>query len=90
MTKLSATAIKNAASSDKNYKMSDGSGLYLLVTTKGGRYWRYDFRFAGKRKTLALGTYPSLSLKAARELHFKARQALADGMTQAHTNKLKN
>ena len=89
MTKLSATAIKNAASSDKNYKMSDGSGLYLLVTTKGGRYWRYDFRFAGKRKTLALGTYPSLSLKAARELHFKARQALADGIDPSAYKQIK-
>ena len=89
MTKLSATAVKNAASSDKNYKMSDGSGLYLLVTTKGGRYWRYDFRFAGKRKTLALGTYPSLSLKAARELHFEARQALADGIDPSAYKQIK-
>ena len=89
MTKLSATAVKNAASSDKNNKMSDGSGLYLLVTTKGGRYWRYNFRFVGKRKTLALGTYPSLSLKAARELHFKAGQALADGIDPSAYKQIK-
>ena len=43
-------------------KVSDGGGLYLLVTPKGGRCWRYAFRFAQKHKTLALGVYPDVSL----------------------------
>jgi hypothetical protein len=42
-------------------KLFDGRGLYLLVTPKGGRYWRYNYRFDGKHKTLALGIYPSPS-----------------------------
>ena len=63
MAKLSATGVKNALPAEKSYKLADGGGLYLLVTTAGGKYWRYDYRFAGARKTLALGVYPEVSLK---------------------------
>lgn len=42
---------------DKPYKLPDGTGLYLLVN-KSGKYWRYDYRFEGKRKTIAYGVYP--------------------------------
>ena len=47
MAKLSATGVKNALPAEKSYKLADGGGLYLLVTTAGGKYWRYDYRFAG-------------------------------------------
>jgi hypothetical protein len=50
-------------------KVSDGRGLYLLVTPKGGRWWRYAYRFAQKYKSLALGTYPAVSLERARSRH---------------------
>ena len=56
--KLSAVAVKQAKPADKPYKMTDGGGMYLLVDVKGGKYWRMNYRFAGKRKTLALGAYP--------------------------------
>ncbi|MCU0597808.1 MAG: Arm DNA-binding domain-containing protein [Desulfobacterales bacterium] len=46
---------KNAKSREKQYKIQDTGGLYLLITSSGGKYWRFDFRFEGKRKTLALG-----------------------------------
>ena len=69
MHKLTATAVKNAKPGTKSRKLSDGGGLYLLVDTKGSKLWRYDYRFAGKRKTLALGIYPEVSLKEAREAH---------------------
>ena len=62
MGKLTATAVKQIKASSKNTKLSDGGGLYLLVTKGGGKYWRYDYRFAGKRKTLAIGTYPDVTL----------------------------
>jgi hypothetical protein len=61
MQVLSAIAVKQAACKDKPYKITDGGGLYVLVKAKG-KYWRYNYRFAGKRKTLALGVYPDIIL----------------------------
>ena len=58
-------------------KILDGRGLYLLVVLNGGRYWRYYYRFNGKQKTLALGTYPDVSLAKARARHEVARRQLA-------------
>lgn len=60
-------------------KHTDGGGMYLLVKS-GGKYWRMDYRSAGKRKTLALGTYPEVSLAKARQRREKAREQLADGI----------
>ena len=48
------------------YKMHDTKGLYLLVTVSGGKWWRVDYRFDGKRKTLSVGTYPTVPLSVAR------------------------
>ena len=59
--------IKQAKPLDTDYKMVDGEGMYLLVKRNGSKYWRMDYRFRGKRKTLALGVYPNISLKDARE-----------------------
>ena len=50
-----------AAAVAKSYKLADGGGLCLSVITKGAKYWRYDYRFAGVRKTLALGVYLGVS-----------------------------
>ena len=52
---LTDTHIRNAKPKPKAYKLSDGGGMYLLVMPDGARYWRMDYRFAGKRRTLALG-----------------------------------
>lgn len=60
-------------------KHTDGGGMYLLVT-ESGKYWRVNYRFAGKRKTLALGVYPAVSLAKARQRRDKARELLADGV----------
>lgn len=60
-------------------KHTDGGGMYLLVKA-AGRYWRQDYAFAGKRKTLALGVYPDVSLAKARQRRDKARELLADGV----------
>jgi hypothetical protein len=48
-------------------KYFDGGGLYLDRPKAGGRYWRLNYRHSGKEKLLALGTYPAISLKAARD-----------------------
>lgn len=61
-------------------KIFHGRGLHLLVMPSGGRYWRYNYRFAGKLKTLALGVHPDSSLRKARARHQVARALLADGI----------
>ena len=79
MQKLTATAVKQAKPKSKAYKLSDGGSLYLLVNSQG-KYWRYGYRFADKRKTLATSVYPHVSLKVARETHQNAREGLASGI----------
>jgi integrase len=74
---LSVTAINNAKSKEKPYKIADEKGLYLLVQASGSKLWRLDYRFAGKRKTLALGSYPDVSLVNARNNRDEARKLLA-------------
>jgi hypothetical protein len=64
-------------------KFSDGRGLYLLVTPKGGRSWRFAYRFARKQKTLSLGTYPVVTLAWARSRHEFARNLIANGVDPA-------
>jgi len=61
-------------------KVSFGRNLYLLVMPKGGQYWGYCYRYSGKRKTLALGTYPDVPLALAQSRHRAARQLLAAGV----------
>ena len=77
MGKLSATAVQQAKGQAKPVKLSDGGGMYLRVNPSGSKYWRYNYRYAGKRKTLALGVYPDTSLADARKAHQKAREILA-------------
>lgn len=57
---LSDTSIRKAKPADKDYTLRDEKNLYLLVKKNGGKYWRFDYRFRDKRKTLALGTYPDI------------------------------
>jgi integrase len=71
--KLTATAVKNA----KPGKHTDGEGMYLLVTEAGQKYWRFDYRFLGKYKTLALGVFPDTTLAMARSKRAEARTLLA-------------
>ena len=52
----------------------------MLVTPKGSRCWRFAYRMAGKQKTLALGTYPDISLEKARRRHEFARMLLENGI----------
>src|SRR6476660_5327532 len=75
---LTDTRIRNAKPKATAYKLSDGGGMYLLVMPDGARYWRLDYRYAGKRRTLALGVYPTVTLASARERREKARVLLAE------------
>lgn len=87
---LSATAIKNAKPQDKQYKLTDQGGLYLLVRPNGSKAWKYDYRINGKRGTFTIGTYPEIPLKEAREIHLDARKQVAEGKnpTQAKHHNL--
>ena len=86
--KLKNKQIEQAKPADKPYKLSDGDGMYLLVDTKGGRYWRMDYRFAEKRKTLALGIFPEVSLEAARRAREEARAVIRDGGDPSEQRKI--
>lgn len=79
---LTDIAVRNAKSSTKPYKISDSGGLYLLVKS-AGKYWRMDYRYADKRKTLALGVYPEIKLTAARKKRDEARELLAKDIDPA-------
>jgi integrase len=86
---LNATQVKNAKGRGKQYKLADTDGLYLLVAPAGGKYWRFDYRYAGKRKTLALGTYPEISLQDARGRLCDARKAIAHDIDPGEQKKAK-
>ena len=79
---LTDTFVKNVKPTGKpaGDKHADGGGLYLLVVKTGGRYWRMDYRFADKRKTLSLGVYPDVPLAKARKRRDEARELLADAI----------
>jgi len=77
--KLTDVAIRRLKPKDKPYKISDGKGLFLLVTTTGSRWWRLKYRWAGKEKLLSLGIYPDVSLAMARARRDEARSLLAAG-----------
>lgn len=81
---LSISIIENAKPKTKGYKLSDGGGLYLLVTPTGGKLWRMSYRFEGKRKEICLKSYPERSLEEARNIHIEARQLLANAVDPLH------
>src|SRR5258708_465014 len=76
---LTDKAIRSAKPRAKPFKLSDSGGVFLLVQPTGSKWWRYKYRFAGKEKLLARGSYPLVHLKEARERHFQARKALDAG-----------
>ena len=85
---LTAVAIKAAKGRTKPYKLTDSDGLHLLVLPSGGRYWRTNYRFLGKQKTLALGVWPEVDLADARTKRDEARRVLAKGIDPAEKLKL--
>lgn len=78
--KLNDRQIKNAKPSSKIQKLSDGSGLSLVIKPTGGKYWQLNYRFNGKQKTLSIGVYPTVSLAEARAAREAAKKQLANGI----------
>lgn len=82
---LTNTEAKAARATRKPYKLADRDGLYLFITPKGAKSWRYDYRLAGARETLTIGRYPETSLADAREALIKARRQVEHGESPART-----
>lgn len=96
---LTDTAVRNAKPGAKPIKLFDERGLFLIVTSSGGKWWRLKYRFDNKEKLLSLGVYPDVSLKAARKRRDELRTLLANGidpgvhrkvMEAAHTDRAAN
>ncbi len=75
---MTDTAIRNAKVGDKQRKLGDKRGLFLLIHPNGSKYWRMKYRYARKEKVLSLGVYPDVSLKDARERRDEARKLLSN------------
>ncbi|CAE6692379.1 tyrosine-type recombinase/integrase [Paraburkholderia nemoris] len=84
---LSDAEIRRSVPRDKTYKLADGGGMYLEVRPNGSRYWRLKYRHSGKEKLLALGVYPTVTLKDAREKREAAKKKLANGVDPGEARK---
>ena len=69
-------------------KLSDGGGLQLWVMPDGAKRWRLAYRYNGKQKTLALGVYPTTSLRQARGARDDARRLLSSGQDPSLVRRL--
>lgn len=87
-TPLSPSSVRNAKPRPKPYSLADGGGMFLLVNPDGSKWWRFRYyRRSGKRNTLALGTFPDVPLKRAREKRDELRRLVADGIDPAERRK---
>jgi integrase len=76
---LTDTRVRSAKAKASAYRLADGHGLYLLVSPSGGKLWRWKYRFQGKEKLMAFGSYPVISIADARQAHDRGRKMLAAG-----------
>jgi len=87
---LTNLALVNAKPREKDYKLADGKGLFLLVKANGSKYWRWSYRFGGKQKTMAMGVYPEATAKSVRDKRDVLRLVLSEGDDPAdHRRKVK-
>lgn len=85
---LTDKEISNFAGESKPYRKADGEGLYLEVKPNGQKYWRWAYRFAGKQKTLALGVYPAVKAKEARQKRADAKALLEQNIDPSQQKKI--
>jgi integrase len=84
---LTDVIVRNAKPTGKTCKLSDQRGLYLEVSPTGSKWWRLKYRFDGKEKRLALGVYPDVGLRDARQRRDDARKLLASGVDPSEHRK---
>lgn len=80
---LTVAEVRNAKAAERDYKLADSGGLYLYVTAKGAKSWRYKYRHAGKEKRLTFGLFPDVSLADARDRRDEARALVRAGKDPA-------
>ncbi len=85
---LTDTLIRTLKPTGTPKKYSDGGGLHLLIPPQGSKLWRLAYRFHGKQRTLAMGTYPAVSLADARRKREDAKKLLAAGVDPSQQAKL--
>lgn len=85
---LTDLKVRNIKPTDKIQKISDGGGLVLQVTPAGGKYWRFNYRYDNKQKTLSFGVYPQVSLSEARKKRLDAKLQLSEGIDPGLTKQL--
>ena len=86
--KLTELELKKAQEKDKDYNLSDGDGLYFIVRKNGSKFFRFDFRYGGKRLSMSLGIYPLTSLKEARNKTADAKKLLENNINPISEKKL--
>ena len=84
---LTPTRINNAKAKARLYKLSDGGGLFVEVSTTGQKTWRYQYRFAGSRRDVKIGRYPEIGVADARARHFELRSLLERGVDPAEVRR---
>lgn len=84
---LSDVTVRNAKPADKDQRLNDGGGLYLLIKSNGAKWWRLDYSINGKRKTLSLGVYPQTTLSDGRRKAEAARNNVANGIDPSDKRK---
>ena len=77
---LTELSIKQAKTKEKQYKLTDGEGMYLRVYPNGSKYWQLQYWFDGKQKILSFGVWPNISLKEARDKRFAAKKLIKEGI----------
>jgi hypothetical protein len=77
---LTDSACRKAVPGEKDRKLYDERGLFLLVKPSGSKLWRMKYRFADREKKLSIGPYPAVTITAARQARDKALQQLRDGI----------
>jgi hypothetical protein len=88
---LTDLKIRSLKPDEKPHRYTDGGNLFVEVRPNGSKLWRFAYKFDGKQKLMALGTYPEISLARAREKRAEARALLLEGidpMQQAKVDKL--
>lgn len=77
---LTDAKVKAAKPTDRDWKLSDGGGLFLLVKPTGGKLWRWKYRLQGKENLFAIGGFPQVGLAEARAAREKARVLVKQGI----------
>ena len=80
---LTEISIKNSKPRDKQYKLTDGEGMYLRIYPNGSRYWQLQYWTEGKQRIISLGVWPEVSLKQAREKRYEAKKKLKEDKNTA-------